>query len=300
MAKLLSLLLLLGFYSARCAAIELVKHHGTDDSLDGQNKYFVNMLQLALDKSQARFGPAKRAVVDVPMGEQRQLLSLESNLLDVMWTMTSVEREKRAKPIRIPLLKGLLGYRALVIRKSEQAAFAQLTTIEQLKQHTAVQGFGWLDVKILQENGFKVETSSWHDSIYKSLHAGFYDYFPRSVIEVMPELAKYGYDNLTIDLKHILIYPTAIYFFVEKNNTELANRIEFGLLTAIADGSFDSLFYRYPQHSNTLKQLEANEPLVFHIDNPLLPETTPTDNKTLWYKLTTFKTNNAQALLEGR
>jgi hypothetical protein len=34
--------------------------------------------------------------------------------LDVLWTMTSVEREQQAQPIRVPLFKGLYGWRLLL------------------------------------------------------------------------------------------------------------------------------------------------------------------------------------------
>lgn len=175
---------------AKSYAVEVINHNGLDGSLTDKKNYFIDVLQLAIDKSTSQYGPAKLQVVDIPMEQQRQLKSLNDNILDVMWAMTSIQREKYALPVRIPLLKGLLGYRVLVVRKDQQQRFSAITQLSQLKKLTAVQGFGWSDVQILQDNGFKVEMSSWYDTIYKSLNSGFYDYFPRSVLEVAEELEK--------------------------------------------------------------------------------------------------------------
>jgi hypothetical protein len=191
-------------------AVELIKYNGIDNSLDKQKHYFTDVLELAIDKSIVKYGPAKLQTVNLPMQQQRQFKSLDDQRLDVMWTMTSRALEKEALPIRIPLLRGLLGYRVLVIRKNQAQQFSSMTQLEQLKKLTAVQGYGWTDVQILQDNGFNVEESSWYDSIYKSLNAGYYDYFPRSILEAQSELAQFEYDDLMIDRHHLIYYPTAI------------------------------------------------------------------------------------------
>jgi hypothetical protein len=213
---------LLCLLSCRNHAVELKKHNGIDQTLDEQKHYFLSVLQLAIDKSVSKYGPAQLVTIELPMPQQRQFKSLDDHIIDDMWTMTSNNLEKEALPVRIPLLKCLLGYRVLVIRKSQETQVSAITQLEQLKNLTAVQGFGWADVDILSSNGLKVEESSWYDSIYKSLNAGYYDYFPRSILEAQSELANYSFDNLKIAPLHLLIYPTAIYFFVSKQNSQLA------------------------------------------------------------------------------
>ena len=281
--RLYSLYLLL-FGTFSCFAVEQIKHIGIDQSLDQQKHYFPSVLQLAIDKSADKYGPAQLFQVDLPMEAQRQFISLDNKLLDVIWTMTSIEREQEALPVRIPLLKGLLGYRVLVIRKNQQAQFSALTQLDELKKLTAVQGYGWPDGQILQENGFTVESSAWYDSIYKSLDAGFYDYFPRSVLEAWSELSHFKFDNLVVDEQHLLIYPAAIYFFVAKHNPELAERLNYGLQQAIADGSFDALFNQFPQHVDAVNKLNLQSRQVHLIPNPILPEATPLHHKHLWFQ----------------
>jgi hypothetical protein len=278
------LLACLSYSSFSSHAAEQIRHIGTNETLSVQKYYYPSLLQIAIEKSTAKYGPAQRQIVDIPMEEQRQFVSLKNNVLDVMWTMTSIEREQDALPIRIPLLKGLIGYRVLVIRKNQQQEFAAFKHLEQLKQRTAVQGFGWADVEILQKNGFKVEVSSWHTSIFKSLDAGYYDYFPRSVLEAWSELEQYQFGGLMVDEHHLIVYPTAIYFFVNKNNSQLAERLEYGLKQAIADGSFEQHFKQYPQHMDALLKIESQQRQHHLISNPTLPEATPLQDKSLWFQ----------------
>jgi hypothetical protein len=82
----------------------------------------------------------------------------------------------------------------------------------------------------------------------------------------------------------LLIYPTAIYFFVAQKNKKLAHRIEKGLLKAIADGSFDRLLKSYPTHAKAFKDLERNPRQKHFLHNPLLPIETPLKNHKLWYQ----------------
>ena len=280
----LVLLACLSYSSFSSHAAEQIRHIGTKEALSAQKYYYPSLLQLAIEKSTAKYGPAQRQIVDIPMEEQRQFVSLKNNVLDVMWTMTSIEREQEALPIRIPLLKGLIGYRVLVIRKNQQQEFAAIKHLEQLKKLTAVQGFGWADVEILQKNGFKVDVSSWHTSIFKSLAAGYYDYFPRSVLEAWSELEQYQLGGLVVDEHHLIVYPTAIYFFVNKNNSQLAERLEYGLKQAIADGSFEQHFKQYPQHMDALLKIESQQRQHYLISNPTLPEATPLQDKSLWFQ----------------
>ncbi|MCF2949020.1 hypothetical protein L0668_12935 [Paraglaciecola aquimarina] len=283
--KLIShvLMIIIAITSIPLFAIGQIKHISSE-AQDNQKSYFVDMLALALQKSESKYGQFQLKAVDASMGEQRQLKSVNDGTLDVIWTMTSIEREKQALPIRIPLLKGLLGYRVFVIRKEQQHIFANITDTSELKKLTAVQGFGWPDYDILKANDFTVVDSQWYSTIYKSLSRGFYDYFPRSIIEVWSEMDFYDASLLTVDQKHLVIYPTAIYFFVGLNQTQLAKQIENGLLLAIKDGSFQRLLTNYPTHKQTFNSDNIKSRIKHFLHNPLLPEKTPIQNPDLWFE----------------
>ncbi|MGJ8679821.1 hypothetical protein [Paraglaciecola sp.] len=279
----LKLVLIIGiFTSSKLLAIDLIKHIPSDKK-DNQTSYFIQLLHLALQKSEQEHGPFQLQSVDTPMGQQRQFKSVNDGSLDVLWAMTSKAREEQAIPIRIPLLKGLLGYRIFVIRTDQVEQFSNINNIEDIKKLTAVQGFDWPDLDILKANNFTVVDSEWYNTIFKSLSKGFYDYFPRSIIEVSAELEYYDTSLLSVDQKHLLIYPTAIYFFVGKHQAELAHRIESGLSRAIDDGSFHALFTQYPSHQQTFNKIELQKRTKYFLHNPLLPEKTPINNARLWF-----------------
>ncbi len=75
------------------------------------------------------------------MQQGRAILSLmQGEHVDVVWTMTSRKREKQLLPIRIPLLKGLQGYRIFIINENDNEKFNKISTLEDLRELVAGQG----------------------------------------------------------------------------------------------------------------------------------------------------------------
>jgi hypothetical protein len=245
---------------------------------DARGSYPIALLHLAIEKSGAEYQlvPSGQA-----MSQHRTLRQLGSNSgLDVVWTMTSPEREKELRPIRIPIDRGLIGWRLLLIHKDNEQKILQLDE-KHLKTSLSVQGSDWPDYPILKANHFRVLGSGDFDSMFKMLQAKRIDYFPRSMTEAWPELQQRSGLSLTVAPKWVLHYPAALYFFVQKDNIELANAIEIGLLRAIEDGSMQQLFLQH--FSGAIQQADLKSRTVIHLSNPLLPAETPMQNKALWF-----------------
>ncbi|GAB5379538.1 MAG: hypothetical protein Alis3KO_29340 [Aliiglaciecola sp.] len=275
--------IILVFVVVQCAAqAQTVKYIDNTDDVDKHGKYFVQLLELAFEKSKEQYGSYNLEPVPVSMRQDRLFKSIETGMIDLMWTVTSKPREKNALAIPIPLLKGLIGHRVLVIERSKLNEFAQIKSIQQLANYTGVQGHDWPDTVILDNAGLKVERIVWHSSMYKLVSSGIIDYFPRSVLEVIEELERAKDPTLVIDPYHLIVYPSAIYYFVNKDKKELAKRIEFGLREAIKDGSFDKLFYSFPGHFKAMRDIPTKDRIVFNIDNPLMPESALLDEQALW------------------
>lgn len=245
---------------------------------DARGSYPIALLHLALEKSGTDYQlvPSGQA-----MSQHRTLRQLGSNNgLDVVWTMTSPEREKELRPIRIPIDRGLIGWRLLLIHQDNEQKIQQLDE-KQLRTSPSVQGSDWPDYPILKANQFKVLNSGDFDAMFKMLQAKRIDYFPRPVTEIWPELQQKSGMSLTIAPKWVLHYPAALYFFVQKENSELANAIEIGLLRAIDDGSMQQLFLQH--FSSAIQQADLKSRTVIKLNNPILPTETPLQNKTLWF-----------------
>ena len=76
---------------------------------------------------------------------------LEKNVVvDVFWSITSQEREEALLPIKFPMYKGMMGWRVLLIKKSEQDKFTSNLTLGRLADLVGIQAHDWADLKILK------------------------------------------------------------------------------------------------------------------------------------------------------
>lgn len=197
--------------------------------------------------------------------------------------MTSTEREKQLLPVRIPLLKGLMGLRFLVVREQDLKRFAHIRHLAQLRELTAGQGEDWPDTEVLRFNGLVVKTNVTYRSLFSQLEQARFDYLPRGFNEPFDELETRQDMRLVIEPRLALLYPAASYFFVSRDNQALATRIQQGLEIAIEDGSFDELFFNHPHNKEAFDKLNLEGRIIFKLASPVLPDKTPLGNAKLWY-----------------
>lgn len=249
--------------------------------------YFTTLLLMALNASKAG-----NEVIDIIFSERDYSQARWIHLAQhdtrnlVIWTMTDKEREQQLRPIRIPLFKGLFGYRVLLIRAGEQPRFDRVHSLQDLALLLAGQGTHWPDTPIMQHNGLRVTTAETTESLFRMMKAKRFDYFPRGISEAWFELAQRQEKNLAVEKNILLHYPTALYFFVNKSNEALAQRIERGLEMLIDNGKFDAFFYNHPRVSSGLEKLTNRH--VIRLENPFLPAVTPVDNPRYWIDLTSI------------
>jgi hypothetical protein len=276
-------LLLMMLVTAPVAAQTVIRHLPGEADVDPRNDYFIAMLQLALEQT-PEDGPWQLQPAAERMSQSRALQRLsEGSDIDVVWSMTSISREQQNRAIRIPLLKGLMGYRLLLIRAEDQSWFRRVQTLDQLRELRAGQGHDWPDTEILRGNGLAVESAADYDSLFRMLQQGRFDYLPRAINEPWEELASRPGMGLAVEEGLLLHYPTAEYFFVNHDNGALAERIERGLRRALVDGSFDQLFREHPTNANAFGRAGLLKRRVIRLDNPLLPADTPFADRTLWW-----------------
>ncbi|WP_197416395.1 MULTISPECIES: ABC transporter substrate-binding protein [unclassified Massilia] len=269
--------LCLGALPSRAATYTYLRPEWSDRDRD---PYGVALLKLAFAKAHACHTLVYSAE---PMKQGRAVYELAHGTggLDIMLTMTSAEREAKLLAVPIPLTKGLLGWRVALVRKERLAQFAEVRTAEQLKAFVAGQGHDWPDVGILRASGLPVHVSSAYDGMFKMLEANRIDYFPRAVQQVFDEVGRYP--GLAVEPHLVLRYPTDAYFFVNRTNAGLADEIRRGLEAAIADGSFDRLFYSYFASKIAAADLERRH--VVELPNPQLAALLPLARKSLWFSL---------------
>lgn len=250
-----------------------------ESSSDSRHVHYLETLELCLRKSGTRL---KLKPSEENMQQGRSIFMLaQGKAIDVMWTMTSPEREKLLLPIRIPIDRGLLGWRLFLIRKEDQSRFNKIQTLSDLRKFSAGQGHDWPDMEILKTNGLSVIPSPTYDGLFRMLKMERFDFFPRSVIEIYEELESRHSFGIDIEKKIAIHYPATLYFFVNNQNTKLAKHIESGCKAAIKDGSFNKLFEKF--YKSILTKSDIKNRRIFQLKNPLLPPKTPLDKKEFWY-----------------
>lgn len=252
--------------------------------------YFVTLLKMALERSGEPFTLVSTDFSEY--SERRSVLLLQSDQYDVHWLNTTAAREQELLPVRIPLCKGVIGWRAFFIRPADRTVFDKIRSIEGLRPFIFVQGHDWADVDILTKNGFLVERAPNWEGLFKMVALGRAQLFPRSIFEIIAEQNEPEAKGLAIENTLILRYPAAYYFFVEKRNIRLKNALERGLLKSIEDGSFDQWFFTTFGDQLLLLNLEQRN--VLSIENPELKDTMPVNDERLWFSVEWFKKAKAK------
>lgn len=253
-----------------------------------QENYFYGLLNQILRRTETEFGPCELARTEDLLTRMRSAALIDRKQgVDLFWGTTTIERENLLRPIRIPLLKGLMKHKVLLIHADDQARFSAIKNQEQLQNLRAGQGADWPDTTILLANGIDVMTSTNYESLYKMLAARRFDFLPRGSNEILSELRHNADKNIIVEQDLVLVYPAPVYFFVNKDNDILARRIEQGLRSMINDGSFDAYFYHHPLIVEALKDLRLNDRRAIYLNNPLLPEGAHQEDNESWMRKAT-------------
>lgn len=266
-ALLLAGAMLLGSIAAAVPAQEpprVVVYPATSAAGDQRGDYYVNLLKLALAGADGHFvvqpsadpSVATRAFANMSTGRG----------IDVIWAPTTAELERDYLPVRIPLDKGILGWRIFLIAEHDQGLFEAVNSQEQLKALPAGQVGEWADTAVLRANGLPVVTATHYESLFRMLAVQRFRYLPRGIGEIAGELRNYGSLGLVIEPRLALHYPMCTYFFVSRQNAELARRLEQGLRRAQKDGAFERLFRQF--YGDAIQAAKLEQRRVFELDNP--------------------------------
>lgn len=235
-----------------------------DVSTTADANFFYPLLNLVLKKTEATDGPFVTEYYPHSLSSARILTKLKNNdNMHVVWTSTSADRERDFLFIPISLLKELSNYRVLLIRKGDQKRFDAVTSLDELRKLKVGIGGHWPDAKLLQNNGFIITTSIYYESLFKMLVADRFDMFPRGLFEAWDDYEQHKDMNIAVEERLLLHYPAPFYFFVNKNNKALADRIERGLRIAMEDGSFDELLLSIPAFKRGMEEFDAHSRRVF-------------------------------------
>ena len=173
--------------AATAGPVRQLVYPAVESERDGRAAYPVALLRLALARSgetlELRASPT-------PMQQSRSLRMLEDGRgLDVVWTVSTEARERRLRPVRIPIDRGLIGWRMLLIRDGDEARFASVVSALDLRRFRYAQGHDWPDLELLRANGLRAEACPTYEGLFGMLARRHVDAVPRSVTEAPVEAA---------------------------------------------------------------------------------------------------------------
>ncbi|GAB2874970.1 transporter substrate-binding domain-containing protein [Pseudoduganella ginsengisoli] len=255
--------------------------------IDTRYDYDWRVLQTVLEKTAPQYGDCSLQPSAIPMEQARATLELSNprGRINVLVRSTTRTLERQFLPIRIPVDKGLLGYRIMLVRAQDVARFAKIQSVDDLRAIKIGQGKDWSDIPILRAAGLQVVEGANYEGLFGMLAAGRFDAFSRAVDEALREVEEQhaAHPQLVVEPGLLLYYPLPRYFFVRRDaeGVQLAQRIEAGLETMIRDGTLEQLFQRYKK--KTIDQGDLQHRNLIVIDNPDLSPETPLSRTELWF-----------------
>lgn len=265
-------------FASAALSQQTIRYPSPESDVDARTSYPLAVLNLCVNRLKGQYVLTPTVFRSQQQRSVRLLMKGEG--LDVLWAVGNAEREEKLLRVPIPIDRGLIGWRLLLIKSDRAEAFRNITELYSLAQFYAGQGHDWPDVEVMRANHLPVLTSTKYESLFSMLAAGHIHYFPRSVSEVWPELEARPSYHLTVQPTLALHYPQALYFFVNRDNKALADQLTMCLMSATDDGSLLELFYEYYRKDIERSALSGRN--IIELKNPLLMADNPIADKFLF------------------
>ncbi|MCE0555360.1 MULTISPECIES: hypothetical protein [unclassified Motilimonas] len=242
--------------------------------LSHPNSIVPELLIKALDVTKSEFGDYELVATDA-MEQGRVIRHLaQQPTIDIAVFGPNKFRESVAIPVRFPVTGTLLSYRVCLIQNGKQSRFNGLASLRQLiDSHLVIgQHQDWPDTSIMEANGLTLWKSTKYAILFDQLSVGRFDCFSRGANEIVQELASHPNKGLAIENNFVIYYPFPLFYFVNKANPRLAERLSLGLQKVYDSGDYHKMFEA--QFGLSLTQLNLTERNMIELKNPQLTRAT--------------------------
>ncbi|MCB1588728.1 MAG: hypothetical protein KDI56_07480, partial [Xanthomonadales bacterium] len=155
--------LLFAWQSVLADEPRLLRYPGAESAADERARYPIRVLELALQHQRRRYRLQSGAA---SMPQARALRALNQGAVDIIWSVATQERDRLLRRIPVPIDRGLIGWRVLLIRAGEANRFASVRTVDDLRAFELGQGHDWPDVAVLRRSQLRVITASGYESLF--------------------------------------------------------------------------------------------------------------------------------------
>jgi hypothetical protein len=261
-------------------------YNGPESNSDTRRNYSWKVLRIALERTRREYGGFEMAPAPT-MNESRQMFEIEHDalLLNTMSLPARPEMENTLEPVKIPIDRGILGFRVFLIRAEDQPRFDKIDSLAALKSIRFGVGADWVDRKILSDAGLQVVPGSSYEGLFNMLAVGRFDAFSRSLVEAVEEFdaRRNMLPGLAIEKDILLYYPLPAYFWFPKtaDGKRMAARVRLGMMRLVADGTLQKMFMQ--EYGQLLARLNLKHRRIIKIANSQLGLDQLPSERALWY-----------------
>ncbi|MDN3639644.1 hypothetical protein QWY82_12640 [Simiduia curdlanivorans] len=226
-------------------------------SLDTRGEYKNEVLYHALQLTVPEYGPYKVNLNGPSMNRKRALLEIqEGRLINVYFAPDDPLWRELTLPILIPIRRGILNYRLLLIHKDNIELFANINTLDELKALKMGAQYDWSTKSYLENYQFTTVTGASYEGLFVMLENKRFDFMLRGVHEIFNEVKEREatMPHLTIEPHLVLYIPTPTYTYVSPRYPRIAKRLQKGLEMMVNNGDLKSIFDRH--FSDEIRQAE--------------------------------------------
>lgn len=244
--------------------------------------YRIELSNLILARTAERYGPRRILPSASPDPSQdRCLVMLRDGQVDLAFMPPTEERLRDFKMLPVDLHNGMLGYRVLLIHRTDAARFAKVNSLDDLRKLRGGFGSQWSDFALFARNRLPVIGMVNPDNLLPMLNKHRFAYYHRGLHEAWKELESHAqqYPQLLVEPHLALVYDLPVFLTFNRHATALERRFAEGLTLIKADGSFRTLFLRH--FGNLVQQAQLDKRTLIPIDYPT-PAGLPARDTSLW------------------
>ncbi len=253
--------------------------------------YCERLLSLIFNRTVEGYGSYRINLVSTASTHDALLADISDDKIDITVQYGNTQAENDLRAVRIPVLRGIAGYHVLLIPEQEQDSFSAIRNLQQLQS---------LQAGLIAENPIRPAlqaaqlpilahpnkeavldfiTKHKHDASTPTQQA--YSIMPiTDAFSAREELAQIA--GLRIEKQLCLVCPNPVYFYVDKQDSLLHERLQAGFEQSLFDGSFERLFNKFYTECIDWALLDGRR--MLRIPNPSLPAETPFQQRSWWYE----------------
>ncbi|MCX7220192.1 MAG: hypothetical protein NTY70_15015 [Burkholderiales bacterium] len=227
-------------------------------SLSGKRHlYFVGLLDAVLLNA----GHTPKISVSEELPQNRAWYEVERGSLSLYWGLPTSERDSKFIPIGHGITGGMIGQRLILTRPANLPAFANISTLDDLRASGKVAGLGegWVDVAIWNKSRLPiyVQAGDW-TQMFRMVADGRFklDYLSRSVLEITEEVNQ-GKLGLVIEPNLLLSYDLDMHFYLSRHSAHLQAVLEQAFAQAESSGLIKKFSQNY--YKNLIVSLGLND-----------------------------------------